>query len=135
MRGIADTGFWVAFASRNDLHHDWAVSVASRVTEPHLTCESVLSETAFHPGNARVVLETVREGLVAVAFDCHNHLAALAELARRDASRRPDFADSCLIRLSELHPGHAVITTDRRDFQVYRRNKRDLIPLISPPET
>jgi hypothetical protein len=36
------------------------------------------------------------------------------------------------VRLSELHPNHAVITVDRDDFRVYRRNKREVIPLISP---
>jgi hypothetical protein len=27
-----------------------------------------------------------------------------------------------------------VITVDREDFRVYRRNKREIIPLICPPE-
>ncbi len=39
MKAIADTGFLVAFARANDRHHDWAVGLASRVTEPLLTCE------------------------------------------------------------------------------------------------
>ena len=56
MRGIVDTGFLVAFTRRNDMHHDWAVGVAGRVTEPLLTCEAVLAEAAFHLGNVSVVL-------------------------------------------------------------------------------
>jgi hypothetical protein len=36
--------------------------------------------------------------------------------------------------LSELHPRHSVITVDVEDFRVYRRNKREAIPLIYPPE-
>jgi predicted transcriptional regulator len=32
-------------------------------------------------------------------------------------------ADLCLIRLSELHPKHPVITTDLNDFRVYRRGR------------
>jgi len=43
-------------------------------------------------------------------------------------------ADLCLIRLSELHPRHPVITTDVADFRVYRRGRREAIPLIYPPE-
>lgn len=31
-------------------------------------------------------------------------------LARRYADREPDLADLCLIRMSELYPGHSVIT-------------------------
>ncbi len=133
MRGIADTGFLVAFASVNDAHHDWALEVASRVTEPLLTCESVLSETAFNLDDSQRVLEMIRDGLVVVAFDCNDHFHHLEELADRYSDRNPDFADLCLIRMSEINPHHAVITTDRRDFQIYRRNKRETIPLICPP--
>lgn len=42
-------------------------------------------------------------------------------------------ADLCLIRLSELFPGHSIITVDREDFRIYRRNKREVIPVICPP--
>lgn len=134
MKGIADTGFLVAFASRDDSSHDWAVSVASDVTEPLLTCEAVLSEAAFHLQSVGTVLRMIRDGLIILAFDCNDHLPHLAALAERYADRSPDFADLCLIRMSELNPNHSVITTDRADFRVYRRNKREIIPLICPPE-
>jgi predicted nucleic acid-binding protein len=133
VKGIADTGFLVAFANRNDGHHDWAVSVAESVDEPLLTCEAVLAETAFHLGDTALALSMVQEGLVCLAFDCREHLPALAALAARYADRHPDLADLCLIRLSELHPRHSVLTVDREDFRVYRRNKREAIPLICPP--
>jgi uncharacterized protein len=64
VKGIADTGFLVAFANRNDKYHDWAVSVAGRVTEPLLTCEAVLAETAFHLRNVALVLAMLRDGLI-----------------------------------------------------------------------
>ena len=47
MKAIADTGFIVAFARRNDEYHSWAVDVAKRVTEPLLTCEAVLARPRF----------------------------------------------------------------------------------------
>ncbi len=134
MKGIADTGFLVAFANRNDRHHQWALGVAERVTEPLLTCEAVLAETAFHLQNVPLVLAMLREGLVTLAFDCRDHLPQLMMLADRYADRHPDLADLCLIRMSELHPRHSVVTVDRQDFRVYRRNKRETIPLVSPPE-
>jgi predicted nucleic acid-binding protein len=135
VRGLADTGFLVAFANRNDRHHEWAVGVAEQVTEPLLTCEAVLAEAAFHLRNVRVVLAMVQEGLVHPAFDLREHLPQLAALAQRYADRSPDLADLCLVRMSELHPRHPVITVDRDDFRVYRRNKREVIPLVSPPES
>jgi predicted nucleic acid-binding protein len=132
VKGIADTGFLVAFARRRDMYHPWAVRVAEQVTEPLLTCEAVLAETAFHLGNVSLVLEMIADELVTLAFDCNDHLPQLAALAKRYADRRADLADLCLIRLSELFPHHRVITVDQ-DFRVYRRNKREIIPLISPP--
>jgi uncharacterized protein len=133
MKGIADTGFLVAFANRHDGHHDWAVGVAKQITEPLLTCEAVLAEAVFHLQNVKIVLALVREGLVEVAFDCRDHWPQLETLAGRYADRKPDLADLCLIRLSELHPHHSVVTVDRDDFKVYRRNKREAIPIICPP--
>ncbi len=133
MKGIADTGFLVAFVNRNDAYHSWAVSVAKGVTEPLLTCEAVLAETAFHLQSVPLVLAMVTEGLVEIAFDCRSQLSQLAALAERYADRNPDLADLCLIRMSELYPRHSVITVDRADFHIYRRNKREAIPLICPP--
>ena len=134
MKGIADTGFLVAFANRDDMHHDWAVGLAGRVTEPLLTCEPVLAETAFHLQSVSVMLAMVTEGLVTIAFECSDHLPQLAALAKRFSDRQPDLADLCLIRMSELYPRHAVLTVDREDFRIYRRNKRETIPVICPPE-
>jgi hypothetical protein len=38
MKGIADTGFVVAFGNRNDRHHGWALEVAKGIhrTAPDL---------------------------------------------------------------------------------------------------
>jgi predicted nucleic acid-binding protein len=132
VRGIADTGFLVAFANARDLHHAWALDVAEQVMEPLLTCEPVLAEAAFHLADAGLVLEMISEELIRLDFVCNDHLAHLAALAKRYKDRKPDLADLCLIRMSELHPKHSVITVDE-DFRVYRRNKREVIPLISPP--
>lgn len=134
MKGIADTGFLVAFANRQDRHHDWATSVAAGVTEPLLTCEAVLAETAFHLQSAQIAFAMLGSGLIELAFACEDHLAQLAALADRYAERKPDLADLCLIRMSELHPRHSVVTIDRRDFRIYRRNKRESIPLVCPPD-
>jgi len=132
VRGVADTGFLVAFANARDQHHGWALDVAEDVTEPLLTCEAVLAEAAFHLGDVGLVLEMISEELIRLDFVCNDHLAHLAALAKRYKNRKPDLADLCLIRMSELHPKHSVITVDE-DFRVYRRNKREVIPLISPP--
>jgi predicted nucleic acid-binding protein len=107
VKAIADTGFLVAFADRRDIHHNWAVELALRL---------------------------VRDGLVRPAISVLDHLDQLMTFARRYADRQPDLADLCLIRLSELFPDYPVITTDDRDFRVYRRGRRGVIPLILPSQ-
>ena len=132
MRAIADTGFLVAFANRRDRHFAWAYSLAERIHEPLLTCEAVLAETAFHLRDSALVLSMLDTQLVRLAFDLESHRAELAKLARRYADRHPDLADLCLIRMTELYPEHPVITVDG-DFRIYRRHRRETIPLIMPP--
>ena len=132
MKGIADTGFIVAFGNRNDTHHRWASEVAKMVTDPLLTCESVIAEAAFHLQSVAYVLSLVDAGLLSLSFSAMEHLDYLAQLAEKYEGRRPDFADLCLIRMSELYPKHTVITTDEKDFSVYRRNKKEAIPLLTP---
>jgi uncharacterized protein len=133
MKAIADTGFIVAFRNRTDQHHAWAVDVARQLDGPSLTCESVLSEAAFHLGSSDAVLVLVASGMLEVSFDCSEHILPLRDLAVRYADRKPDLADLCLVRMSELYPGHVVVTVDEDDFRVYRRNKREAIPLLCPP--
>jgi predicted nucleic acid-binding protein len=133
MKGIADTGFIVAFGNRDDGHHAWAMEVARKLTEPLLTCEAVLAEAAFHLRSSTYVLSLVVDEMLQVEFSVAENVARLAELAKRYQDQQPDLADLCVIRMSELHPKHVVITTDQRDFRVYRRNKREAIQILCPP--
>ena len=133
MKAIADTGFIVAFVHSDDQFHRWALEVAARLDAPLLTCEAVLAEAAFHLRSSPAVLQLLEAGMLRVAFNVAEHLDALRQLAERFADRSPDLADLCLIRMSELHPRHVVVTVDEADFRVYRRNKRETIPLLSPP--
>jgi hypothetical protein len=52
-------------------------------------------------------------------------------LMRRYASVPMSLADSCLVRMSEIYPECNVFTLDS-DFGIYRRNGRQMIPLITP---
>lgn len=133
MKGIADTGFIVALGNRDDHHHSWAAGLAQGITEPLLTCESVISEAAFQLASVSYVLSLVEDEMLRVAFDFSKNLPELRELARRYADRKPDLADLCLIRMSELYPRHTLITVDEGDFRVYRRNKRETISILCPP--
>jgi predicted nucleic acid-binding protein len=133
MRGIADTGFVVAFLNRSDRHHMWADEIAMQISGPLLTCEAVLAETIFQVGSAGEVLGLVQEGFLELAFDLRGNLGEVRDLTERYRDRNPDLADLCLIRMSELYERLPVLTVDESDFRVYRRNRRDVIPIMCPP--
>lgn len=134
---LIDAGLIVALLVGRDQHHGWARSEWARVKPPLLTCEAVLSE-AQHivrrlGGDPLVVLEFVRRGLLQIAFNVEPEIEALIQLERSYADVPMSLADACLVRMSELSPRCRVMTTDS-DFLRYRRNRRQPIPMICPPE-
>jgi predicted nucleic acid-binding protein len=135
MKGIADTGFVVAFLNRRDRHHEWADEIGMRASEPLLTCDAVLAETIFQVGSVAEVLGLVQEGFLQLAFDLRGNLNQVLDLAERYRDRNPDLADLCLIRMSELYERLPVFTVDEDDFRVYRRNRREVIPIVCPPRS
>ena len=134
MTGIADTGFIVAFINPRDLHHRWAVNVPAECMSPLLTCEPVVTEAAYMVGDVERVLRLFSNGLLKLDFDLESNLNRIRELAFRFADQKPDLTDLCVVRMSELFPERVVVTTDRRDFTVYRRFQREPVPAIFPPE-
>src|ERR1019366_5119420 len=102
------------------------------VSDPFLTCEAVLAETAFQVESASRVLALLQEGFLRIAFDLTENIEEVQALAERYRDRTPDLADMCLIRMSELYENLPVVTVDEGDFRVYRRNRRDVIPMICP---
>jgi hypothetical protein len=92
-----------------------------------------LSETAFHVRSSALPLEMLLNGMVRLAFDLTAQREHLCDLAKRCADRHPDLPDLFLIRMSEFHARHTLIAVDEEDFRIYRRNKREAIPLLCPP--
>ena len=133
MKAIADTGFVVAFLNRSDRFHEWASEIGRTVSDPLLTCEAVLAETAFQVESAERVLGLLQDGFLRIAFDLTTNFDEVMTLAGRYRNRTPDLADLCLIRMSELYDTLPVLTVDEKDFRVYRRNGRDVIPIVCPP--
>ena len=60
-----------------------------------------------------------------------SELAAVRRLLERYVERPMSLADACLVRMSELLDDSVVITLDR-DFSVYHRHGRQVIPVMSP---
>ena len=124
----------MAIANRRDQYDDWAVNLLAKLQTPLLTSEAVLSETAFHLQSSRTALLMVESGLVRIAINPEREWPELLRLAEQFDDQRPDLADLCVIRLSEIYPIHKVLTVDGSDFRVYRRNSREPIPVVCPAD-
>ncbi|OQW59063.1 MAG: hypothetical protein A4S17_03205 [Proteobacteria bacterium HN_bin10] len=134
---ILDTGPLVAFLNPADNHHEWAAAQLRRLKPPLLTCEIVLGEACFvlkaRGRDPSAVLDMVARGAVKVEFSLTSDVEAVRRLLRRYAEMGASLADVCLVRMSEIYSNCQVLTLDR-DFLIYRRDGRRVIPLIAPFE-
>ena len=130
-----DTGPLVALLNRRDRHHDWAVDLFSSLKPPLYTCEPVLAEACFLlqdvPGGADAVMALVERGIVVVAFSVSEEAEALRRLMKKYADVPMSLADACLVRMTEFERESQVITLDS-DFRQYRRNRRQVVPVVMP---
>lgn len=135
-RTVVDTGPLVAVLNVNDEHHAWAREVFAKLSPPVFTCEAVLSEIQFllqeRGGDPLAVLVWVRQGVIELAFDAAREIERLLALQRSYRNLPMDFADACLVRMTETHERSIVLTTDSH-FRIYRRSGRQVIPLYAPP--
>ncbi len=132
---LIDSGAIVAALRKRDQHHVWARSNFEAFTTPCATCEAVVSESFFLLERAKQGKETLctllERGIIKVEFSLTPHLEETLHLIRRYRDTPMSFADACLVRMSEIHNDSVVFTTDS-DFTTYRRNARQIIPVIAP---
>jgi len=132
---LVDTGPLVALLSERDRCHQWARQAFARATPPARTCEAVLSEAWYLLRLTRrgqtALLEFIERSLVSVDFALNSEVAAVRRLVTRYRDRSISLADACLVRMAELYDEAAVLTLDS-DFTIYRKNGRQVIPLIAP---
>ncbi len=134
-RVILDTGPLIGYLSRNDQHHEWAIECWRALSDPLWTCEAVLSEAIFvlqsERANPEPILRLVERRIIRLDFVMNDHRVDVVRLLRKYADQPMSMADACLVRMAEVADPCQVFTTDR-DFQVYRRKGRHVIPLLSP---
>jgi predicted nucleic acid-binding protein len=132
---LVDTGAIVALLDRSDHHHEWAVDCFKRLAPPLLTCEAVLTESfyllGFSNASRRTLANLCRDNIIRVGFDFQSNATDVWRLLRNYEDTPMNFADGCLVRLSELHSDSVVWTVDS-DFTIYRKHGRRRIPLLTP---
>lgn len=133
MRHILDAGPLIAALNRQDQHHAWACQTLESLGAPFYSCPEALAEAAAMTGHPVALVEMVKAGEITLAFNLAEQAEGVLALLRKYADREMDLADACIVRMTELIRESRVVTVDRADFSVYRRNGRELIPLIAPP--
>ncbi len=130
---LVDAGFVIALLSRRDRHHRWAVAQSPGVPPPWKICDAVLSE-AFHLLGSRgrpALSALLRRGAVLPAFDLADELDRVLSLMQKYEDIPMSLADACLVRMSETLADPVILTTDK-DFRVYRRHGRQVVPCMMP---
>jgi len=88
----------------------------------------LLARAGFDPSRA---LALVERGVVRVAMSLAEQVSTVRALFDRYDKVPASLADACLVRMSELHDPCRVVTLDR-NFTVYRRHGRKVIPVLMP---
>jgi len=134
---LLDTGPLLSFLAAGLGHHAWVCEQWQRLHPPLLTCEAVLTETAFllkrEGKEADPLFELLERGALRIGLDIESERADLRALMSRYRDRPMSLADACLVRLSEFHRTCTVFTLDS-DFRIYRRHGNKVIPLLIPKE-
>lgn len=132
---IADASALVALWSPGDRYHEWAKGCFAKYPPPIFTCEAVMTEAAWllrqFLTRRSALLAAWRREVVVIDFHAQPHHEALVNLMQRYHDVPMSFADSCLVRMSELTLDCLVWTLDT-DFKIYRRLGRRAIPLLMP---
>ncbi len=132
---LIDSGPLVAALRTRDIDHLWARKHFEATSNPFLTCEAVVSECFFllrkSAGETEKFKTLLERGIVTVSFSFAAQRVETLRLMRRYVNLPMSFADACLVRMAEQIDGAVVFTADS-DFRTYRKNGRQVIPLIMP---
>jgi uncharacterized protein len=134
-RIIVDTGPLVAYFNRRDRWHRWVADQMAALNPPLMTCEPVLTEACFliqRAGGRPVdLIRKVAQRSLEIGIDLEEDASGIESLMQRYADTPMSLADACLVRLTERFPDCRLFTLDT-DFEHYRRNGRQVIPLLHP---
>jgi predicted nucleic acid-binding protein len=107
---------------------DWAAELLVSLRGPWITAEACISESIFlleqaGPATVETLCSWIDKGLL---LSCH-FLPGELQAVRRELfayrNRWIDFADACLVCLSDRYPRLPVASVDAADFAVYFRRR------------
>ncbi len=127
---LTDTGFWLALANVADRHHTAAQRALAAVGEPLITTWPVLTETChlllsrLGDHAQRTFIQSATRGAFQIFDLSREQLPRIDELIQKYAKLPMDLADASLVVLAEHLGSGRILSTDQRDFGVYRWKNR-----------
>lgn len=130
---IIDSSALVALLDPRDQYHRWSRSAVADLPLPWLTCEAAVVEAFFllAPTEAARLTRLLRDGRVRVAYGLRDETKAALDLMDKYSNVPMSLADACLVRMTETLPDPLIVTTDK-DFTIYRRHGRQVVPCLMP---
>ena len=124
MMAILDTGPWVALIDRSESRHTECVQWLKNFSGRLYSTEAVLTEVLYILNFSIIArcaaLDFVLKSVVEIVPSSTASLKKTKNLIKKYADLPMDFADGTLVVLAEELESNWILTTDRRDFEVYR---------------
>ena len=114
----------MAVCDRHDSEHAWASRQVFTRVGAFIVTSAAVAEATHLVKNYGPALDRLRELVERMQVEDPAPVQAL-ELMKRYTPEM-DYADACAVLLARRHKGAVVLTTDHRDFSVYR------VPFVSP---
>ena len=92
---------------------------------PFITAEAALMEAGFRLGIPELAPRLLYDGDYVSALPIAGHAEDLLWLLRKYADAQMDLVDACIVKLAELFPEATILTTDKKDFSLYRTRAGD----------
>jgi predicted nucleic acid-binding protein len=123
---LVDSGFLIALFDAKDSLHDSAKAALKALIDREKarlkTVWPIVVETCFFlgPNGKAAFLRWIVRGALGLRAIEIDDIETVIAILDRYADQHIDLADACLIWLAGQEKTNRVLTTDRRDFSVYR---------------
>ena len=121
---MLDAGPLVALADAADPNNSWIAEWIGRTSRPYIVTSAAIAEATHVLMNAPRALDLLERLVERMRVEDPPPGNVLVEMRRW--GQRMDYADGCAVLLARKYRGAIVLTTDHRDFSVYR------VPFVSP---
>lgn len=131
---LLDTGGLVSLLDRSQARHEEFIDYFRSWTGRVLTTEAVITEATHllqraSGGADRCLLFVLQGGAELIPGDA-TRLERCSQLMRKYDDLPMDYADATLVALAEEFDCRRVLTTDRRDFGIYRTARSKAFEIV-----